>query len=142
MTVTHPDMCRYFMLIPEAAKLVLEAASIGNAADIFVLDMGDPVKIVDLARAMIRLHGLVTDQDVKIEFCGCRPGEKLFEELFYDPAHVERTSHMKIFRARLDSFNFQGPVEGVLQGIMTAPDIRQAIRSVVPEYAPNAVDAS
>ncbi len=142
VTVTHPDMCRYFMLIPEAAKLVLEAASIGNAADIFVLDMGDPVKIVDLARAMIRLHGLVTDQDVKIEFCGCRPGEKLFEELFYDPAHVERTSHMKIFRARLDSFNFQGPVEGVLQGIMTAPDIRQAIRSVVPEYAPNAVDAS
>lgn len=99
ITVTHPDIIRYFMSIPEACQLVLQAGSMGEGGEIFVLDMGEPVKIVDLAREMIRLAGLVIDRDIKIVFSGLRPGEKLYEELFSDKEAFELTHHGKIRKA-------------------------------------------
>jgi FlaA1/EpsC-like NDP-sugar epimerase len=96
ITVTHPDIIRYFMSIPEACQLVLQAGSMGNGGEIFVLDMGEPVKIVDLAKEMIRLAGLVLNRDIKIVFTGLRPGEKLYEELFSDKENFEFTHHGKI----------------------------------------------
>jgi FlaA1/EpsC-like NDP-sugar epimerase len=96
--VTHPDVTRYFMTIPEAAGLVLQAAAQGSGGEIFVLDMGQPVKIVDLARQLIQLTGLKPDEDIEIEFVGLRPGEKLFEELSYGGENITRTNHPKIMR--------------------------------------------
>ncbi|MBO6741258.1 MAG: polysaccharide biosynthesis protein, partial [Phycisphaerales bacterium] len=100
VTVTHPEMQRYFMTIPEACQLVLQAGSMGEGGEIFILDMGEPVKIVDLARDLIQLSGLVPGRDVEIEFSGVRPGEKLFEELCVDAEHAEKTRHDKIFVGR------------------------------------------
>jgi FlaA1/EpsC-like NDP-sugar epimerase len=102
VTVTHRDMTRYFMLIPEAVSLVLQAGSMGNGGELFMLDMGDPVNITEMAETLIRLHGREPYGDVPIVFTGIRPGEKLFEELFYDPDHVDRTGHDKIFLSRID----------------------------------------
>ncbi len=99
VTVTHPDMKRYFMTIPEAVQLVIQAGALGKGGEIFVLDMGEPVKIVDLARDMIILSGLKPDQDIKIEFTGLRPGEKLYEELFSDRENFTVTRHERIFIA-------------------------------------------
>jgi FlaA1/EpsC-like NDP-sugar epimerase len=96
VTVTHPDMVRYFMTIPEASQLVLQAASMGHGGEIYVLDMGEQVKIVDLAREMITLSGFRPDVDIKIVFSGVRPGEKLYEELAIDGENVSRTTHPKI----------------------------------------------
>jgi FlaA1/EpsC-like NDP-sugar epimerase len=100
LTVTHPEMRRYFMTIPEAVQLVLQAAVLGMGGEVFELDMGAPVRIVDLAEDLIRLSGLVRDVDVKIEFTGMRPGEKLFEELYLDSELIEPTAHPQVFCLR------------------------------------------
>jgi len=96
ITVTHPEMRRYFMTIPEAAQLVMQAYAMGNGGEIFVLDMGNPIRIVDLARQLILLSGLRPDHDIKIEFIGARPGEKLYEELSANGEETLPTYHEKI----------------------------------------------
>ena len=114
VTVTHPEMVRYFMTIPEASQLVIQAGAMGRGGEIFVLDMGEPVKIVDLARDMIRLSGLELGKDIDIQFVGQRPGEKLFEELNCDGEHHRPTSHPKIMVAeseRSDLAVLQGALE-------------------------------
>jgi FlaA1/EpsC-like NDP-sugar epimerase len=100
VTVTDPGMCRYFMTIPEAVQLVLQAAALGNGGETFVLDMGEPVKILDLAKDIIKLSGLELGRDIEIKFTGLRPGEKMFEELFLDDEEFDRTWHEKIFVAK------------------------------------------
>jgi len=101
LTVTHPEVTRYFMSIPEAAQLVLQAGLMGNGGQIFVLEMGDPVRIVDLARDMIRLSGF-SEEDIRIEFTGLRPGEKLYEELLSDRESTLPTPHPKLRIAGTD----------------------------------------
>ena len=106
ITVTHPDIIRYFMTIPEACQLVLEAGTIGNGGEIFVFDMGMPVKIADLAKKMIRLSGLEPGVDIQIEYTGLRPGEKLYEELLNDEELVKPTSHDKIMIANVREYDY------------------------------------
>ncbi|MBX3191400.1 MAG: polysaccharide biosynthesis protein [Labilithrix sp.] len=97
VNVTHPEMQRYFMTIPEACQLVMQAGVMGEGGEIFILDMGEPVKIVDLARDLIRLSGFDPDRDIEIKFTGMRPGEKLFEEIAVDEENVDKTKHPKIW---------------------------------------------
>jgi FlaA1/EpsC-like NDP-sugar epimerase len=140
VTVTHPDMKRYFMTIPEACQLVLQAGAMGEGGEIFILDMGEPVKIVDLARDLITLSGLTPGEDIEIVFTGLRPGEKLFEELAVDGEDVDKTRHPKIFVNR-----GQPPVpESIAIGLQVlkaqldtseAGAVRSAIKAMVPEYA-------
>ncbi|MDR3076197.1 MAG: polysaccharide biosynthesis protein [Synergistaceae bacterium] len=129
ITVTHPDMRRYFMLIPEAVSLVLQAAAMGRGGELYVLDMGEPVNIAAMAETLIRLHGREPHTDVRIEFTGIRKGEKLFEELFYDPAHVDTTSHEKIFLSRINEeagFSISG-VEELLGSPLGDDELRSEI---------------
>ncbi|MEF9933475.1 MAG: nucleoside-diphosphate sugar epimerase/dehydratase [Cetobacterium sp.] len=98
LTLTHPDITRYFMTIPEAAQLVMEAGALGNGGEVFILDMGEPIKIIDLARSMIKL----SNADVDVEIVGLRPGEKLYEELLYDVNSAKKTSNKKIFITQID----------------------------------------
>ncbi len=100
VTVTHPEITRYFMLISEAVQLVLQAASMMEGNELFVLDMGTPVRIDDMAKDLIRLHDLEPGQDIKVEYTGLRKGEKMYEELFYDPVSVCGTSHSKVFASK------------------------------------------
>jgi Predicted nucleoside-diphosphate sugar epimerases len=100
VTVTHPEMRRYFMTIPEAVQLVLQAGAIGKGGEVFVLDMGEPVRILDLATDLIRLSGLEVGTDIEIRFTGTRPGEKLYEELFFDSESALPTDHPKVLRAK------------------------------------------
>ena len=99
VTITHPDVIRYFMTIPEACQLVIEAGAMGNGGEIFIFDMGEPVKIIDLARKMILLAGLVPERDIKIKTIGLRPGEKLYEELLNDNSKTVPTHNSKIMIA-------------------------------------------
>lgn len=140
VTVTHPNIVRYFMTIPEAAQLVLQAGLMGGSGRIFVLDMGEPVKIVDLARMLIRLSGQ-TEEDVPIVFSGLRPGEKLFEELLADDETTERTHHPKLRVAKTSGASHLD-VTAVLSWIASvgpapaSPELREWLRACVPEYAP------
>jgi FlaA1/EpsC-like NDP-sugar epimerase len=105
-------MERYFMLIPEAVNLVLQAGALGDGGELFVLDMGEPVKITEMAETLIRLHGYKPYKDIDIVFTGIRPGEKLYEELFYDPNHIDKTTHDKIFQSKNTETN-----GGLLPGV-------------------------
>src|SRR5206468_2318377 len=107
VTVTHPDMRRYFMTIPEASQLVMQAGAIGQGGEIFVLDMGSPVRILDLARELIRRNGLRPETDIEIRFSGIRPGEKLYEELACDDEQTRPTGHPKIRVWQLPPANVQ-----------------------------------
>jgi len=106
VTVTHPEIIRYFMTIPEACMLVLEAGSMGHGGEIYIFDMGKPVKIVDLARKMIRLAGYIPEEDIKIVYSGLRPGEKLFEELLNKKEYTQNTHHPKIMIANVQQYDF------------------------------------
>lgn len=114
VTVTHPDMKRYFMTIPEAVQLVIQAGAMGKGGEVFVLDMGEPVKIVDIAKDLIRLHGFEPGVDIEIKFCGMRPGEKLFEELLTAEEGTDATAHERIFVAR-GKVPFSGSLDELLQ---------------------------
>lgn len=114
ITVTHPDMKRYFMTIPEAVALVLQAAATGKNGDVFVLDMGEPIKILDLVYELITLNNLVPNKDIKIEFTGIRPGEKLFEEILTAEEGVIKTSHEKIFKAKMVCHHDKEKVEDMV----------------------------
>ena len=136
MTITHPDMKRYFMLTSEAVSLVLQASAIGKGGEVFVLDMGEPVKISDMADMLIRLQGYIPGEEIKIEYTGIRDGEKLFEELFYDMKHVDTTSHAKIFSSRLNISN--GVSEQVILAMKEGPEnVVSSIIKMVPEFTKN-----
>jgi FlaA1/EpsC-like NDP-sugar epimerase len=142
VTVTHPEMRRYFMTIPEACQLVLQAGAMGAGGEIFILDMGEPVRIVDLARDLIRLSGLSPDEDIEIKFTGVRPGEKLFEELAVDDENVDKTAHPKIYVGRFRPHPWGAVVRALeaLHALTDAPDadeIRAAFAALVPEYRPS-----
>lgn len=141
VTVTHPDITRYFMSIPEAAQLVLQAGSMGQGGEIFVLDMGDPVKIADLARDMIRLSGH-TEEQIRVVFTGLRPGEKLFEEVLADAEETRATHHPKLRIARAQSVE-EGRLVELLNWLrqrraVGGAEVRRELRRWVPEYAPAA----
>ncbi len=141
VTVTHPEMTRYFMTIPEAAQLVLQAGAMGTGGEIYVLDMGEPVKIVDLARDMITLSGLSPGVDIEIVFSGVRPGEKLYEELSITGENISPTKHAKIgiWKHRPDDFERITRGIGQLVDIADEADaatVRGHLKSLVPEYQP------
>lgn len=121
VTVTHPRMERYFMLIPEAVSLVLQAGAMGGGGELFVLDMGEPVNISEMAEMLIRLHGYEPHKDIRIKYTGVRTGEKLYEELFYDPSGVDLTAHAKIFKGKLppEAGSILPEVERVLDEAVT-----------------------
>jgi FlaA1/EpsC-like NDP-sugar epimerase len=139
VTVTHPEMTRFFMTIPEAAQLVLQAGALGQGGELFVLDMGEPVKILDLARDLIRLSGLALDE-IEIAITGKRPGEKLFEELSFDAEKLGRTHHDKIFignQAR-EGLSELRPVYAALLEAATRDDdveVRKLLKRMVPSYS-------
>lgn len=143
VTVTHPDMRRFFMTIPEAVQLVLQASTMGKGSEVFVLDMGEAVKIVDLARNMIRLSGHEPDVDIEVRFTGLRPGEKLFEELSIEGENIRSTYHekIKIFSgARLKSKQVEAWLE-TLETLVANRDeaaLIEHIQELVPEYRPSA----
>ena len=141
VTVTHPDMKRYFMTIPEAVQLVLQASTMGRGADIFVLDMGRPVSILDLANQLIRLNGNVPGEDIQIQFVGARDGERLDEELTHDGERLAPTTHprIKIFRGhRVNRHELEVWVRE-LRDLVDKRDsdaIIEHLKCIAPEYQP------
>jgi FlaA1/EpsC-like NDP-sugar epimerase len=139
VTVTHPDMIRYFMTIPEASQLVIQAGSMARGGEIFILDMGDPVKIVDLARDLIKLSGFEPDIDIPIKFTGIRPGEKLYEELLTAEEGTSHTKHTRIFVAKPNDLN-NAKIAGIIHVIrergsyLTREEIIQLLQTVIPEF--------
>ncbi|MBK0382013.1 polysaccharide biosynthesis protein [Pedobacter sp. SD-b] len=142
ITVTHPDITRYFMTIPEACRLVLEAGTMGQGGEIFIFDMGQSVKIVELAKKMIKLSGLIPNQDIKIEFTGLRPGEKLYEELLNNQENNLPTHHHKIMVAKVMVYDFDKVSKEVDKLIDTAcyykdKEVVRLMKKIVPEYKSN-----
>ena len=141
ITVTHPEMTRYFMTIPEAAQLILQAAAMGRGGEIFILDMGRPVRIVDMARDLIRLSGLEPDRDIPIRFIGLRPGEKIHEELITDGEGIVPTDHGKILVLKGEKWEWEA-LQARLEGLFAAAatydgqGVRNALKSILPEYRP------
>ena len=147
VTVTHPDITRYFMMIPEACQLILQAGAMGEGGEIFILEMGTPVRIADMARDMIRLSGKVPDQDIQIVYTGLRPGEKLHEELITQGEGIVATAHEKIMVLRRDGAGgpevaadrtVRAQIDRLIQAGDTfqAEQIRSVLKEIVPEYAP------
>lgn len=139
VTVTDPEMTRYFMTIPEASQLVLQAGAMGKGGEVFLLDMGEPVKIIDLARNMIRLSGLEPDKDIHIKITGLRPGEKKYEELLTSEEGTNRTNHTKIFEAPLDTVDRDWLIEkiGTFDSCETDMDVIGVLQDIIPTYTPN-----
>ncbi|MES2176514.1 MAG: nucleoside-diphosphate sugar epimerase/dehydratase [Gemmatimonadota bacterium] len=147
VTITHPEMRRFFMTISEAVQLTLQAGAIGENGDLFMLDMGEQVKVVDLAADLIRLSGLEVGTDIEIKFIGTRPGEKLYEEMFWGDEVAEPTEHPKVLRARRTAFDPRiVPLIGELieAGVenQTDSDVRDLLRQIVPDFVPDAPDRS
>ncbi|MFC1891541.1 polysaccharide biosynthesis protein [Thermodesulfobacteriota bacterium] len=137
--VTHPDITRYFMTIPEASQLILQAGSMGKGGEIFILDMGTPVKIIDMARDLIRLSGFEPDVDIKIEYIGLRPGEKMYEELITEGEGIVQTSHEKIMVLKgmecdieILNSNFDQLLELVVK--QDGEEIKKYVKMILPEY--------
>jgi FlaA1/EpsC-like NDP-sugar epimerase len=139
ITITHPEIIRYFMTIPEACQLVLEAGAMGNGGEIFIFDMGKPVKIIDLAKKMIRLAGFTPDNEIKIKIIGLRPGEKLYEELLNDTSKTLPTHNEKIMIGQDNFDNYEEISELVLQLSETAKsadnnEMVVLMKKIVPEF--------
>jgi FlaA1/EpsC-like NDP-sugar epimerase len=139
VTVTHPDIYRYFMTIPEACQLVLEAGFMGNGGDIYVFDMGQQVKIAELAKTMIQLSGLIPGRDIQIVYTGLRPGEKLYEELLTDKENTIPTHHKKIKKAHvemIDSAIVISKIDDLLNNLysFSKEEVVNKMRDLVPEY--------
>jgi FlaA1/EpsC-like NDP-sugar epimerase len=139
ITVTHPEITRYFMTIPEACRLVLEAGCMGKGGEIYIFDMGKSVKILELAKRMIRLAGLIPNQDVKIEFTGLRPGEKLFEELLNDNENTMPTHHEKIMIGKVREYFFdevEGQIYDLIKNAKANDDLQvvKSMKQIVQEF--------
>jgi FlaA1/EpsC-like NDP-sugar epimerase len=142
VTVTHPEITRYFMTIPEACQLVLEAGTIGQGGEIFIFDMGKSVKIIDLVRKMIKLYGLTVGKDIEIIYTGLRPGEKLYEELLNDQENTLPTHHPQIMRATVQELEYERINNQVNELITLFSsqnnfDIVSYMKTMVPEYKSN-----
>lgn len=142
LTVTHPEVKRFFMTASEAAQLVMQAGAIGKGAEIFILDMGEQIKIVDLAKNLITLSGLEPGRDIEIKFVGLRPGEKMMEEMLLDVEHDKATKHDKIYIAQPDSFDLSLLRKDLkvlerLAGLMDEERVIAKIKEMVPAYKPN-----
>ena len=142
VTVTHPEITRYFMTIPEACRLVMEAATLSSGKDIFVFDMGEPVKIDHLARRMIELAGFVPDDDIKIVYTGLRPGEKLYEEVLSDMENTDPTTHDRIRIAHVRNYAFKDAAAFVdelekMARAVTIPEMVKRMKEIVPEFKSN-----
>jgi FlaA1/EpsC-like NDP-sugar epimerase len=146
VTVTHPEMRRYFMTIPEAVQLVLQAGALGRGGEVFVLDMGEQIRIVDIATDLIRLSGLEVGADIEIKFTGVRPGEKLYEEMFFTAENVLPTDHPKVLRARngLLAEGMGKRIEALTRATETGrpeDEIRKHLQALVPDFHPHGASA-
>ncbi|NIA23807.1 MAG: polysaccharide biosynthesis protein [Proteobacteria bacterium] len=144
ITITHPDMRRYFMLIPEACILVLEAGAIGEGGEVFVLDMGEPVRIEDVAKQMMKLYGLVPGEDIEIVYTGVRPGEKLFEELLTAEEGTDSTKSEKIYKAKQKNTPSMGIIEKYIDQLVVNKydrnKIDEILREIIPTYKKITID--
>ena len=145
VTVTHKEITRYFMTIPEAAQLILQAGAMGEGGEIFILDMGEPVKIDSLARDFIKLSGFEPDEDIEIAYIGLRPGEKLYEELITVGEGIVPTKHKKIMvlKGKSQDLNALNGSIDTLHKLSEEQDretIKEKLREIVPEYIPAVIE--